>query len=282
LAFIDRIRACNGFDPAGYRRFLVDGTAVGYVTPAFARLLEPFADVFRSSADGVHVAPALATPEARTAAVDAVLRRIADAGHIRGWRDEPYPVAAEPGGPPLMLMERAAIPRFGVRAAGIHVNGFVRTEDGLAMWIGRRSLHKPTAPGKLDQLVAGGQSAGHGIVETMIKESHEEASIPEALARQARPVGAVTYATEREEGLRRDVVYVFDLELPADFTPAVNDDEIVAFYRWPIGQVIEAVRDSDAFKFNCALVIIDFLIRHGLLAHDEPDYLALVRGLRGE
>jgi hypothetical protein len=45
--------------------------------------------------------------------------------------------------------------------------------------------------------------------------------------------------------------------------------------------VVETVRDTDDFKFNCALVVIDFLIRHGVVApDDEPDYLTLVRGLR--
>jgi hypothetical protein len=41
------------------------------------------------------------------------------------------------------------------------------------------------------------------------------------------------------------------------------------------------VEAGDDFKFNCALVVIDFLIRHGLIAPDHPDYVALVRGLHG-
>ena len=44
--------------------------------------------------------------------------------------------------------------------------------------------------------------------------------------------------------------------------------------------MLATVRDTDDFKFNCALVVIDFLIRHGLLTpDDEPDYLRLVSGL---
>jgi hypothetical protein len=34
------------------------------------------------------------------------------------------------------------------------------------------------------------------------------------------------------------------------------------------------------FKFNCALVNIDFFIRHGLLAPEHPEYLAIQAGLR--
>jgi hypothetical protein len=44
-------------------------------------------------------------------------------------------------------------------------------------------------------------------------------------------------------------------------------------------RVVETVRDSDAFKFNCALVVIDFLVRHGYIAADDPDYSDIVEGL---
>jgi hypothetical protein len=33
------------------------------------------------------------------------------------------------------------------------------------------------------------------------------------------------------------------------------------------------------FKFNCPLAIIDFLIRHGLIAPGDADYAVLVKGL---
>jgi hypothetical protein len=40
------------------------------------------------------------------------------------------------------------------------------------------------------------------------------------------------------------------------------------------------LRNTDRFKFNVPLVLIDFFIRHGFLSPDnEPDYPELVRGL---
>ena len=59
-----------------------------------------------------------------------------------------------------------------------------------------------------------------------------------------------------------------------------TDGEVEAFYLWPIEQVAERVRGGDTFKFNCSLVIIDFLIRHGVIEPEHPDYLALQSGLR--
>ena len=89
-------------------------------------------------------------------------------------------------------------------------------------------------------------------------------------------MGAVTYCVETEHGLKADTLFNYDLELPADFRPRSNDDEVEDFYLWPIEQVMEAVRDSQEFKPNCALVIVDFLIRHGLLGPEHPDYEQLV------
>ena len=281
MSFLDRVAALAPPDFSGYLDFRVDGARVGRVKRDFARRLEAFPEVFRVAAMSVDLAPGLVGVEARSAAVDGVLRRLADDGLIPGWRDEAYPVGPSFAAPQLFQMERAAVPLFGVRAYGVHLNGFVGRGDAIDMWIGRRSLDKSVAPGKLDQIVAGGQPAGLSLAANLGKESAEEASIPPRLSGRARPVGAVSYCAERDEGLRHDVLFCYDLELPADFTPVNTDGEIAEFYLWPMRRVAETVEGSDDFKFNCALVVIDFLIRHGLIAPDHPDYVALLHGLRG-
>jgi hypothetical protein len=75
-------------------------------------------------------------------------------------------------------------------------------------------------------------------------------------------------------------MHCYDLELPADFHPRCNDGEVETFYLWPVEQVMETVRDTEEFKPNCNLVIIDFLVRHGYLDQDAPDYLEIIQGLR--
>jgi hypothetical protein len=117
-------------------------------------------------------------------------------------------------------------------------------------------------------------------MENLLKECKEEAAIPEALARRAVAVGAITYCMEAEDGLKPDVQFCYDLELPGDFTPHNTDGEIAEFMLWPIARVAEIVRDTREFKFNCNLVIIDFLMRHGLIAPEHPDYLEIGQGLR--
>ena len=85
---------------------------------------------------------------------------------------------------------------------------------------------------------------------------------------------------ERQEGLRDDLLYVYDLEMPESVLPRPNDGEIADFRLMPAAEVLALVRDTDEFKFNVNVTLIDFFIRHGTLRPGDPDYLALCRGLR--
>ena len=279
MSFLDRIRECNAHDLAGFRRFSVDGVRVGWVRHAFAERLAAFDAVFEVAPDGITLSRHLAGYAMRTEAVEGVLRRLAADGLIPGWRDEPYPVTTAFSAPALFEMERAAVPRFGVGAYGVHVNGFVRRGGDIHMWIARRAGGKQTYPGMLDNMIAGGQPVGIGLAENVVKEAAEEAAVPPEIAATARPVGAISYCQEAEDGLKPDVMFTFDLELSDDFTPHNTDGEIAEFMLLPAAEVMEITAQSSRFKFNCNLVNIDFFIRHGLVAPEHPDYVDIVRGL---
>lgn len=279
MSLLDRFAVLRPPDPARYHAFIVADKQVGLIPRELVARLQAQGQVFDVRGDRVELAPHLQSYQARTAAVDRVLRALRRDGWFRAWRSEPYPVGRD-FGRWVLQMERAAVPAFGVRAYGIHVNGFVGRGAAMQLWVGRRSRNKPTFPGQLDHLVAGGQPAGLSLAENLIKESAEEASLPAALARRARPVGIVSYLTENEEGLRDDVLFNYDLELPPEFQPVNADGEIEAFMLWPIDRVIEELAGTANFKFNVAFVIIDFLIRHGFIGPEEPTYLDLIRALR--
>jgi 8-oxo-dGTP pyrophosphatase MutT (NUDIX family) len=174
--------------------------------------------------------------------------------------------AADPDGPALPHIDRGALPAFGIVAKGAHLNGLVRRADGLHLWVARRAANKALDPGKLDHVTAGGVPAGLSPFETLVKEAAEEASIPPGLASQARATACIVYAMDRPEGLRRDRIYCYDLDLPEGFTPRAADGEVESFELWPIVRAFAAVRDTDAFKFNVNLVLIDLFLREGLFA----------------
>jgi len=280
MSFLDRIAECNLWNPDNFRWFVVDGCRVGRVRQALVPRLAEFGKVFGIEDDAVTLNPGLATFAARTSEMERVVKALVDDKIVEGWRGENYAVTRSFGEPPFLQIERAAIPHFGVRAFGVHLNGFVRSAGGIRMWIGRRAKDKHTYPDMLDNMVAGGQPIGISLRDNLIKECAEEANIPREIAARAVSVGAITYCMEAPDGLKPDVQFCYDLELPADFTPRNTDGEIAEFYLWPLEQVAEIVRDTREFKFNCNLVVIDFLVRHGVIPPDHPDYVAICQGLR--
>lgn len=55
--------------------------------------------------------------------------------------------------PPLFLIERAAAPFFGVKAYGVHVNGYVRKPDGESMFVMPRLIVDGRAKGFMNDLL---------------------------------------------------------------------------------------------------------------------------------
>jgi 8-oxo-dGTP pyrophosphatase MutT (NUDIX family) len=249
---------------------------------------------------------------AKTAAV------LRDQGVVTGWRDEPYPIFGDGAAwtpaadGPLFQVERAVVPWLGARAFGVHINGYVASAESssssssprrpTALWVARRSKNKPTWPGMLDHLAAGGQPAGMGATANAVKEAWEEAGVPKELCEgggkggQAaaacpggglRPVGTVTYRGLSSEGLKPDTLFVYDLELPVEFVPEPQDGEVEAFELWSVERVMQALAEAGgerrypAFKPNVAVVIVDFLVRHGFVGPDTgPEYAEVVAKLR--
>jgi 8-oxo-dGTP pyrophosphatase MutT (NUDIX family) len=283
MNLLDHIRRCNAHDLTRFVPWFIGAGRAGYVRPALAKRLRDFPDVFETGVAGLMLLPSLRTPSERTAALENVLAKLREDGIGSPQRLEPYAVIERVGGPPLMTIDRGAASAFGIISTGFHMNGTGGGGSaGLTMWIARRALTKMTFPGQLDNIVAGGQPAALSVAENVLKECQEEANIPAGLARLARPVSLISYTMEVEGGLRRHAMYVYDLELPARFQPHPFDGEVESFQLLPIDEVAEIVRSSlNGFKFNCNLVVIDFLIRHGLIYPDDPDYFALVTGLRG-
>ncbi len=279
MSLIDRIRECNAHDLSNFLPFYVAGARVGWVKKPFARRLARL-DPFAVSSDAVEMDSELTTPDARSEAMAAAVAELAEEGVIAAVRGELYPVATSFGAAPLLVMERAAAQHFGVRAYGVHLSGYVRGADGgTRIWVGLRDPNKHAFPGKLDNLVAGGQPVGIGLAENLAKEAREEASIPPELIAKARPVGCISYCQETDEGLRPDVLFCYDLELPADFQPVNTDGEVVEFYLWPVDKTMHVIASTREFKFNCNLVNIDFFVRHGFVPPDDPDYVEILRGL---
>lgn len=292
--FLKWIEHCNNGEAAlasgDYLPFQIDNQTVGYIGQNFIQQLRSFPDVFHFTPTSVLLHPSLQTADigTRSTAVGVALSCLKDAGIITGWRNELYPVLKSFYDPPVLLLERAAAPFFGIKAYGVHINGYIkRKSDGeLLLWVARRSASK-LWPLKLDHIVAGGQPHGLSLAENVVKECQEEAGISFEVARNAVPVGAVSYTSIKGAGLGRDVLFCYDLELPEDFQPVPVDGEVHEFFLSPLSDVASFISNGtpdtenrNAYKDNCNLVVLDFLVRHGVLTPDTPGYLNVVKGLR--
>jgi 8-oxo-dGTP pyrophosphatase MutT (NUDIX family) len=198
-----------------------------------------------------------------------------------------YPTSHDEGGTGsgTVTMERFMAPLFGILLRGAHMIAYVRsraTEDDCGvisgLWIPRRAKHLFSSPNMLDATVAGGIAAGTSALETIIKEAGEEAALsPELVRTRVRSTGLLTYVSSTdaihgwpgESGLLcPGIVYTYDMELPVDVVPKPHDGEVGSYSLMSIGAVQAALLNNE-FKPDSAVVVIDFLIRHGIITADN-------------
>ena len=279
MSFLRHITACNRHDLSNYLPFYVDFAQVGMLKPEFAAQLAQWPDIFQVTDKAVELLLPDASMEEQSASVAEVLSELVNQGVITHLHGEQYIATATTRERGVLRLDRAAAPYFGIRAFGQHMNGYVVDDGKLKLWLGRRSNDRIHFPGKLDNMVAGGLPSDVGLQENLRKECWEEAGIDSKLAARARPVGAITYNMETEKGLKPDTLYCYDLQLPPSFRPNCNDGEVASFELLPVTEVMDIVLDSDEFKLNCNLVVIDFFIRHGYLGPDNEEYGEIISSL---
>ncbi|KAK2175407.1 hypothetical protein NP493_734g01026 [Ridgeia piscesae] len=294
--FIKLAMFCNRFNFSGSSKkycipFVVNGQQVGLVRPDVAGYLRDFPEVFLMEPNGVtgevekvELSQSLTTFTERTNKVEEVLQKLREKDAfltLEGWRNETYDVKSRFAEPALLKMERSATCLFGVVQYGVHINGYTyQRGEGLRMWLGKRSATKPTFPGKLDQMVAGGLASGLSVMQCAYKECQEEASVPDELLKKLKPVGCMSYFYEDERGLFPEMQFVMDLEVPGDFTPVNADGETESFQLVSVAELKQLII-SDGFKFNSALCVLDFLMRHGQILPDEGLTLTILLLLLG-
>jgi adenylate kinase len=211
-----------------------------------------------------------------------VMQRMRDRGLIEGWRNERVPLRL--GNGRYLEIERACMPYLGIETSGVHINGYFYKagQDGrpeLFVWLARRSWKKPTYPGRLDQLTAGGvPAAATSVLQQVMLELYEEAAY---VGPAPVPVGCVRYRYETRKGISAKVLYLYDLELEENWKPYNHDGEVDAFYAVSAEEALASLVEAQhEWKPNSALVLVDFLVRHGVLhADNEPDYADIITRL---
>ncbi|KAK6540445.1 hypothetical protein TWF694_009240 [Orbilia ellipsospora] len=274
---------------APYSRFVYLSHTIGYIIPI---VLDALKDTTLSG-DWWEIKPGVVslkgdTVEERTRNIDETTRRWREANRfevLSGWRNEKYTVYA-PKSTPCFHMERCATPLFGVLTYGSHMTVYIpaTATTPMRIWVPRRAAGKATYPSMLDNTVAGGMGDGIDPFECIVKEAGEEASFSESYVRQhAKAVGFVSYFYVRHEEaggevglLQPEVEYCYDMIVGEDGPiPKPFDGEVAEHILMTVEEV-EANLRARKFKPNCAAVMLDFFVRHGILREDnDKDFLEI-------
>ncbi|KMY86832.1 NUDIX hydrolase, associated with Thiamin pyrophosphokinase [Candidatus Paraburkholderia calva] len=268
------ITAARRFDGSAHAPFLIGDERVGWIRQSDLDALRRWPDVFQIGDASVHLAPSLADVDARTAALGAVIAALHAEGKIPGWRNEIYAIHNDFDAPPLAFIERAASRFFGTMTYAVHLNGIVKYRDKAPeLWIARRADTKATDPGMLDNVVAGGIGWGIGIEPTLVKECWEEAGMSAELARTAERGGAFHMLQSLPEGTQAELIYVYDVLLPEDFTSHNQDGEVGEHRIARIEEVARGIEDGQ-FTVDASIATLDCLLRRQWIDADACEGIA--------
>ncbi|KAH7106820.1 NUDIX hydrolase domain-like protein [Auriculariales sp. MPI-PUGE-AT-0066] len=302
MTFLPVVDACDNYRPSQDSSLVpfflsLDSNAprhlVGLLKPEIVAHLQQDStvrDIFTVTPRAVAFNDTITTPEARSTAMRELATRWRDEGKFadviggRLWRDELYAIYANPfvRNEPAFVFERVCCALFGFVTYGVHMT--VYTSD-YKIWVPRRAKTKQTWAGMLDNTVAGGIPSHLSPIDAIVKEAEEEANMSEAFVRKhLRSVGLISYFYVSPKGwLQPEVEYVYEIQIPAgsDIVPRPNDGEVESFELLTVDEVKQSMLNRE-FKPNCAVVLLDFLIRHNFVTpENEPNLLEIVTRMHG-
>ncbi|KAJ5637412.1 NUDIX hydrolase domain-like protein [Penicillium lividum] len=166
-------------------------------------------------------------------------------------------------------IDRSAFSLFGLVGRGVHMTAYTQQGNEFRFWVPQRNLEKSTYPGMLDNTA-----------------SEEAGMSDEHIRRDTLAVGTVTWmniSDERAGGesglINPAVLFVYDLQVSQSTTFKPVDGDVHAFHLMNIQEAKVAMLDGK-FKPASANVLLDFMVRHGLItAEEEPAYTEIVSRL---
>ena len=239
-----------------YRPLWVGGAILGRVRSDISEALVRHPAVEQAEV-GLRLRDEGFSSASRSRLLQSVALHLREEGLIADWRNERCAVL-DLEGRDIARCERGAFRTLGIQNRAVHVNGY--RPDGL-IWVARRSQMKRADPGMLDNLAAGGLSAGETPRRCAIRELWEEAGVPRKLAACVDFPGMfIRSLRETRFGMHDERVIVADALLPDDFQPTGRDGEVEEFLRMTRSEV-EAALAGGEFTVEAALAMREFLDR---------------------
>ena len=241
--------------PEHWLPLLLDGARCGWLDPGTAQALVQAPSPFKLDRGRLLLACDPGSPPSCSHAFALAARRLHEAAIVREWRSEQLDVCTE-AGRCVGTIERAACRPLGIQTWAVQLNALL--PDG-SMVAAQRAPHKLSDPNRWDNLAGGMVAAGEQDDQALEREAYEEAGLrlaglPVVRGSQFRVQRTVP------EGLMIEKVQVFDVRLPAGFTPSNLDGEVAAFRILPIESALDAIERGD-FTLQASMAILDALRR---------------------
>jgi 8-oxo-dGTP pyrophosphatase MutT (NUDIX family) len=193
---------------------------------------------------------------------DAALAALARWMHGEGlggrWRDELMAVV-DAAGTAHASVERAAVRPLGITTQAVHLVG---TTAAGSVWVQQRAFDKATDPGQWDTLMGGLMSAGETVLQTLARETWEEAGLRIAELADVMPIGELCVRRPLPDGYMVERIHAFEAAVPGGVVPQNQDGEVECFECLPVPALIERLQ-AGLFTLEAALIHVRWLQRHG-------------------
>lgn len=182
--------------------------------------------------------------------------RLRAAGLSSAWRDELLDVS-DASGVLCGAIERAAVRPLGIASRAVHL---VVGDGRGAVWVQQRALDKAVDPGLWDTTVGGLMAAGESVLETLARETWEEAGLQLDALSRVRHFGRFTVRRPLPEGYMVEHIEMFEADADAGQVPVNQDGEVAGFACLAAGD-LRARLQADAFTLEAAMILVEWL-RH--------------------
>ncbi|WP_372527027.1 NUDIX hydrolase [Piscinibacter sp.] len=175
------------------------------------------------------------------------------------WRDELMPVT-DTQGALRAVIERCAVRPLGITTFAVHLVGW--TSAG-AVWAQQRALDKATDPGQWDTLMGGLASARETTVQTLERETWEEAGLRVGELNDVAAMGRITVRRPVPDGYMVEHIDMFEACVPDGLVPVNQDGEVQGFDCIDAPALIARLQ-ADEFTLEASLILAHWLARRGV------------------